>query len=105
MLGVNLLAYATGRKKGMDARALADEDVNKFGRNPIGESKEEQVYNRELKTVLSHAADDVPPISELGGGKKPKESGGGGGGAGAGAGRKKVALEELTRFTMVKQIW
>ncbi|KAG8790532.1 hypothetical protein FRC12_011675, partial [Ceratobasidium sp. 428] len=105
MLGVNLLAYAMGRKKGMDARALADENVNKFGRNPIGECKEEQVYNRELKTVLSHAADDVPPISELGGGKKPKESGGGGGGAGAGAGRKKVALEELTRFTMVKQIW
>ena len=43
MLGVNLLAYASGRKKGMDARIQADEDVNKFGRNPIGEGKEEQV--------------------------------------------------------------
>ncbi|KAG9123524.1 hypothetical protein FRC07_014829 [Ceratobasidium sp. 392] len=101
MLGLNLLAYAMGRKKGMDARVQADEDVNKFGRNPIGEGKEEQVYNRELKTVLSHAADDVPPISELGGSSndtKPKDAGGGGG-------RKKVALEELTRFTMVKRIW
>ncbi|KAG8745403.1 hypothetical protein FRC10_008113 [Ceratobasidium sp. 414] len=102
MLGVNLLAYAIGRKKGMDARVRADEDVNKFGRNPIGEGKEEQVYNRELKTVLSHAADDVPPISELGksGEDKPNSRGGGGGG-----GRNKVALEELTRFTMVKRIW
>ncbi|QRV96480.1 TAPT1-like protein [Ceratobasidium sp. AG-Ba] len=98
MLGVNLLAYAIGRKKGMDARIQADEDVNKFGRNPIGEGKEEQVYNRELKTVLSHAADDVPPISELGGGAKKSEGGGGGT-------RKKVALEDLTRFTMVKRIW
>ncbi|KAG8681043.1 hypothetical protein FRC08_015879 [Ceratobasidium sp. 394] len=102
MLGVNLLAYAIGRKKGMDARIQADEDVNKFGRNPIGEGKEEQVYNRELKTVLSHAADDVPPISELGqtGEDKANNRGGGGGG-----GRNKVALEELTRFTMVKRIW
>lgn len=43
MLGVNLLAYASGRKKGMDARIQADENVNNFGRNPIGEGKEEQV--------------------------------------------------------------
>ncbi|KAG8743630.1 hypothetical protein FRC11_013803, partial [Ceratobasidium sp. 423] len=82
MLGVNLLVYATSRKKYMDARMKEDEDVNKFGRNPIGEGKEEQVYNRELKTVLNRPADDV----------------------GGGAGRKKVALEDLMRFTMVKRI-
>jgi hypothetical protein len=71
------------------------------------------VYNRELKTVLSHAADDVPPVSEMGqasGNGERGRSGGmrdggvGAGGAGGG-GRKKVALEELTRFTMVKRIW
>ncbi|CAE6468653.1 unnamed protein product [Rhizoctonia solani] len=83
MLGVNLLVYATSRKKYMDARVKEDEDVNKFGRNPIGEGKEEQVYNRELKTVLNRPADDV----------------------GGGAARKKVALEDLMRFTMVKRIW
>ncbi|CAE6379047.1 unnamed protein product [Rhizoctonia solani] len=83
MLGVNLLVYATSRKKYMDARIQEDEGVNKFGRNPIGEGKEEQVYNRELKTLLSRKADDV----------------------GGGAARKKVALEDLTRFTMVKRIW
>lgn len=79
MLGVNLLVYASGRKKDMDARVQADEAVNKYGRNPIGESREEQGYNRALKAVLNAAADDVP--------------------------RGKVALEDLTRFTMVKRIW
>lgn len=62
--------------------------------------------------MLSHAADDVPPISEMGHTSGNEENGrgrnrtvqGGGGGAGGGA-RKKVALEELTRFTMVKRIW
>ncbi|CAE6495394.1 unnamed protein product [Rhizoctonia solani] len=83
MLGVNLLVYATSRKKYMDARTKEDEDVNKFGRNPIGEGKEEQAYNRELKTVLNRPVDDVD----------------------GGAGRKKVALEDLMRFTMVKRIW
>ncbi|GAB1524061.1 hypothetical protein RhiTH_007213 [Rhizoctonia solani] len=83
MLGVNLLVYATSRKKHMDTRAQEDEDVNKFGRNPIGEGNEEQGYNRELKTLLNRKADD----------------------AGGGAARKKVALEDLTRFTMVKRIW
>ncbi|KAF8692086.1 Eukaryotic membrane protein family, partial [Rhizoctonia solani] len=83
MLGVNLLVYATSRKKYMDTRVQEDEDVNKFGRNPIGEGKEEQGYNRELKTLLNRKADD----------------------AGGGAARTKVALEDLTRFTMVKRIW
>ncbi|KDN47252.1 hypothetical protein RSAG8_03731, partial [Rhizoctonia solani AG-8 WAC10335] len=83
MLGVNLLVYATSRRKYMDARVNEDEDVNKFGRNAIGEGKDEQAYNRELKTVLNRPVDDV----------------------GGGAGRKKVALEDLTRFTMVKRIW
>ncbi|CAE6454075.1 unnamed protein product [Rhizoctonia solani] len=83
MLGVNLLVYATSRRKYMDARLEEDEDVNKFGRNPIGEGKDEQAYNRELKTVLNRPADD----------------------AAGGAGRKKVALEDLMRFTMVKRIW
>ncbi|QRW24996.1 hypothetical protein RhiXN_06945 [Rhizoctonia solani] len=85
MLGVNLLVYATSRKKYMDTRVQEDEDVNKFGRNPIGEEGRtgEAGYNRELKTLLNRKADD----------------------AGGGAARKKVALEDLTRFTMVKRIW
>lgn len=42
ILGVNLLSYATRRHVGMDARAAADA-VNDFGRDPIGEGKEEKV--------------------------------------------------------------
>ena len=42
MLGVHLLTYATRRRAGMEAREDADR-VNDFGRDPIGEGKEEQV--------------------------------------------------------------
>ena len=42
MLGVNLVSYATQRRAGMEARAVADV-VNDFGRDPIEEGKEEQV--------------------------------------------------------------
>ena len=42
MVGVNLVGYATRRRSGMEARQAADV-VNDFGRDPIGEGKEEQV--------------------------------------------------------------
>ena len=42
ILGVHLLTYATRRRAGMEAREEADR-VNDFGRDPIGEGKEEQV--------------------------------------------------------------
>ena len=42
IMGVNLLSYATRRRAGMEARAAADV-VNDFGRDPIGEGKEERV--------------------------------------------------------------
>ncbi|KAI0081882.1 DUF747-domain-containing protein [Panus rudis PR-1116 ss-1] len=42
IMGVHLLGYATKRQAGMEARAAADV-VNDFGRDPIGEGKEEQV--------------------------------------------------------------
>ena len=42
IIGVNLLSYAAKRREGMEAREVADV-VNDFGRNPIGEGKEEQV--------------------------------------------------------------
>lgn len=42
ILGVNLLSYATRRHVGMDARTAADA-VNDYGRDPIGEGKEEKV--------------------------------------------------------------
>lgn len=43
MLGVHLLTYATRRRAGMEAREQADR-VNDFGRDPVGEGKEEQVH-------------------------------------------------------------
>lgn len=42
IVGVNLVGYATRRRYGMEARQAADA-VNDFGRDPIGEGKEEQV--------------------------------------------------------------
>ena len=42
IVGVNLIGYATRRRSGMEARQVADV-VNDFGRDPIGEGKEEQV--------------------------------------------------------------
>lgn len=42
IVGVNLVSYATRRRAGMEEREAADA-VNDFGRDPIGEGKEEQV--------------------------------------------------------------
>jgi hypothetical protein len=42
ILGVNLVSFATMRKEGMVARE-AEDAINDFGRNPIGEGREEQV--------------------------------------------------------------
>lgn len=41
-MGVNLVSYATRRQAGMEARE-AEDSVNDFGRDPIGEGREEQV--------------------------------------------------------------
>jgi hypothetical protein len=43
IMGVNLVSYATKRKAGMEARE-AEDAINDFGRDPIGEGREEQVY-------------------------------------------------------------
>ena len=42
IIGVNLVGYAARRRAGMEEREAADA-VNDFGRDPIGEGKEEQV--------------------------------------------------------------
>ncbi|KAG8947048.1 hypothetical protein FRC04_011228 [Tulasnella sp. 424] len=106
ILGINLLAYASRRREGMEERRKEDEDINDYTRPAIGEGKDEIAYNKELKGLLSQARDDVPPTAEIGEnppkGTEPKAKGDK---AGGGGGRKKVALEDLTRFTMVKRIW
>ena len=101
----------------------AEDAVNDFGRDPIGEGKEEQVgvldhscftpcidfcfqiYNRELKTLLDNKRYDEPPTAEIGENQPQKRGSGGGGGGDGGGKRKRVKLEDLTRFTMVKRIW
>lgn len=123
ILGVNLLSYATHRRAEMGARERADR-VNDFGRDPIGEGKEEQVrasasgalgaaygrgvcaqkYNRELKTLLDNRRDDAAEVAEIGE-SKPVADGGGKGGGGGGGGKKRLPLEDITRYTMVKRIW
>ncbi|KAI0743765.1 eukaryotic membrane protein family-domain-containing protein [Daedaleopsis nitida] len=97
ILGVRLLTYATRRRAEMEAREIADR-VNDFGRDPIGEGKEEQQYNKELKTLLDSKRDDASPLPDMGE-RKP------GDGDKDGGKRKRVPLEDITRFTMVKRIW
>ena len=52
IVGINLLSYATRRRAGMEEREAADA-VNDFGRNPIGEGKEEQVLSALLSFLIS----------------------------------------------------
>ncbi|KAF8971129.1 eukaryotic membrane protein family-domain-containing protein [Flammula alnicola] len=94
IIGVNLLSYATRRRAGMEEREAADV-VNDFGRDPIGEGKEEQLYNKKLKTLLDSDRDDVPHTSEMGENKAGEH----------GKMKGRVKLEDLTRYTMVKRIW
>jgi len=99
LLGVNLISYATRRRAGMEARAAAD-IINDFGRDPIGEGKEEREYNKHLKKMVDDWRDDAVRVGEMGEGSMRSGNGQGGGGD-----KKRVPLEELTRFTMVKRIW
>ncbi|KAH9994967.1 eukaryotic membrane protein family-domain-containing protein [Russula compacta] len=103
IMGVYLVSYATRRRAGMEARE-AEDVVNDFGRDPIGEGLEERKYNRELKDILDDARDDAAPVSEIGergSSETPTiETGRDEDGK-----RKRPKLEELTRFTMVKRIW
>ncbi|KAF9071697.1 eukaryotic membrane protein family-domain-containing protein [Rhodocollybia butyracea] len=100
IIGVNLISYATRRRAGMEARE-AEDAVNDYGRDPVGEGKEERKYNRELKTLLDNYQDDVLPSAEIGE-NPPKDSRKGAGGKGK---KGRIPLEELTRYTMVKRIW
>jgi len=65
-----------------------------------------QRYNKDLKTLLNQPRDDMTPTTDIGENgradgahpipvpKKDKEGA-----------KKRLTLEELTRFTMVKRIW
>jgi hypothetical protein len=81
----------------------ADDKINDFGRDPIGEGDEERVYNRELKTYLANKMDDSAAVAEIGENKEKNRSEKGGGGGGGD--KKRPDLEDITRFTMVKRIW
>ncbi|KZP34527.1 DUF747-domain-containing protein [Athelia psychrophila] len=102
IMGVNLISYATRRRAGMEAREAQDA-INDFGRDPIGEGKEEQIYNKELKTLLDNRQDDASPTAEIG--ELDRTNNGRPTGARGTGGKKRVRLEDLTRFTMVKRIW
>ncbi|KAG6828801.1 hypothetical protein H0H92_006681 [Tricholoma furcatifolium] len=95
IIGVNLLSFASHRQLSMSARELADA-VNDFGRDPIGEGKDERAYNKKLKSLVDREEDDVPRTAEIGEGN---------GGGGKGGKKERVKLEDLTRYTMVKRIW
>ncbi|KAF8335752.1 eukaryotic membrane protein family-domain-containing protein [Cantharellus anzutake] len=106
IIGINLLIYASKRAQGMERRAEEDEQVNAYGRPPIGEGKQEQAYNRELKSMLTSARDDAPFVPEIGEAVRGGKDGQGSGERESGGGKRKtIRLEDLTRFTMVKRIW
>jgi len=92
IIGVKLVSYAARRRAGMEAREEEDK-VNDFGRDPIGEGKEEREYNRDLKSLLVNVNDDMTPVPDMGE-KAVNDSS-----------KRRPKLEELTRFTMVKRIW
>jgi hypothetical protein len=119
IIGINLVHYAARRQADMDEREREDK-INDFGRDPIGEGPEErvrhsslfllshltqysQLYNKELKVILDDSRDDAVPVAEMGEtvakAKNGKPSGDGG------DKKKRVPLEDITRFTMVKRIW
>ncbi|KIM31638.1 hypothetical protein M408DRAFT_317895 [Serendipita vermifera MAFF 305830] len=91
IMGVNLISVATHRRADMERRE-AEDVVNDFGRDPIGESKDEKNYNRDLKTLLLQKKDDASRTSDMG--ERTKDGV-----------KKRPGLNELTRFTMVKYIW
>lgn len=106
LLGLGLLSYSALRQAGMEEREAEDE-VNNFGRNPVGVSKEEMAYHKEVSRYLSQPADDLPdhasaPISAADPATPrpthavlPKAQGK----------KKNWRLEEVERWTMVKRIW
>lgn len=57
-----------------------------------------QQYNKELKTLLDSERDDASPVAEIGERKPGAEEKDGGK-------KKRLPLEDITRFTMVKRIW
>ncbi|TDL24170.1 DUF747-domain-containing protein [Rickenella mellea] len=97
IIGVNLISYASRRRAGMEAREEEDR-VNDFGRDPIGEGKDERMYNRDLKALLDNKVDNAAPTTEIGERTSSHEYDGG-------HNKRRPKLEELTRFTMVKRIW
>jgi len=87
----------------MEARE-AEDAINDFGRDPIGEGKEEQIYNRELKTLLDNRRDNASRAAEMGERARTRSGLSEVSTRGEDV-RKRVKLDDLTRFTMVKRIW
>ncbi|EJT97330.1 DUF747-domain-containing protein [Dacryopinax primogenitus] len=106
LLGLRLLSYAARRRDGFQKRAKQD-TVNNVDRTPIGESVEEQAYNKKTLAMLERSEDDQRVVPDMviipeeqrlwgySGGEKEKEK----------KKKKTYELEELSRWTMVKRIW
>ncbi|KZT58635.1 DUF747-domain-containing protein [Calocera cornea HHB12733] len=103
LLGLHLISFASRRRAGFKKRAKEDV-VNNFDRPPIGESIEEQGYNRKTLDMLERPEDDqrvvpdmvIVPEEQNAWGAKPAEKE---------KKKKTYELEELNRWTMVKRIW
>ncbi|KZO93382.1 DUF747-domain-containing protein [Calocera viscosa TUFC12733] len=106
LLGLHLLTYAARRRAGFQKRAKEDA-VNSIDRAPIGETIEEQEYDKKTLEMLERPEDDQRVVPDMvivpeeqkawsaGGEKKTEKE----------KKKKTYDLEELNRFTMVKRIW
>ena len=102
IIGVNLLGYATRRRAGMEEREAKDV-VNDFGRDPIGEGKEEQV--RFLCFLFFHHWGNIQQeIEETGRRRKRWCTSHCWDGREPGWLREEEE-RELTRYTVVKRLW
>ena len=117
VLGINILNFASRRFIGMDARRSEDDEVNDFARPPLGEGEDEKVslhmiispnvfpeltsvlmcrrcqeYNQRLRSLLDRDRDDLRVTHEI----RTDD-----GTAKAGGKKKKLTIEEGSRWTMV----
>ncbi|RXK38837.1 hypothetical protein M231_03893 [Tremella mesenterica] len=119
-LGLSLLSFAALRREGMDERE-AEDVMNDYGRNPVGESKEEAEYNAQTTEYLSQDQDDLPGYQSPASAASPNTIFRSGSTPARNAstpppgietrtntsGKKssKWKLEDVERWTMVKRIW
>ncbi|KAL7409310.1 eukaryotic membrane protein family-domain-containing protein [Mrakia frigida] len=109
-LGISILNFASRRFVGMDARREEDDEINDFERAPLGEGEDERQYNKRLTALLDRDRDDMRVLDEIRSGRGGEEEvlqqqQPDGNAKGKKGKKKKLTIEEVSRWTMVKRIF